>query len=180
MGGETLDNCRSGRRRGGPDQEDGLDTLQRCVERWNESLKTGRAYEIEYRLKAKDGSYRWFMGRAIPMRDEHGDLLQWVGNCHDIDDQKRARDQLERRVVERTAEVAGTRERLQAVLDSATQVAIIAVDPKGWITLYNRGAEQMFGYAAAEVIGKHNPSLFHVEWEVAARARAMSDRRAHV
>ncbi|HEX4139369.1 MAG TPA: PAS domain S-box protein, partial [Candidatus Methylacidiphilales bacterium] len=152
------------------------DDLQRCVDRWNDSLKTGRGYEIEYRLKAKDGSYRWFMGRAFPMRDENGAILQWVGNCHDIDDQKRARDELERRVVERTAEVAGARERLQAVLDSATQVAIIAVEPGGWITLFNRGAEQIFGYTAAEIIGKHKPSLFHVEWEVEARTREMSEK----
>ncbi|HEY8946240.1 MAG TPA: PAS domain S-box protein, partial [Polyangiaceae bacterium] len=152
------------------------DDLQRSLDRWNESLKSGTPYETEYRLRAKDGSYRWFVGRAFPMRDDHGAIVQWVGNCADIDDQKRARDELERRVFERTAEVAGTRERLQAVLDSATQVAVIAVDAKGWITLYNKGAELMFGYTAAEIIGKHNPSIFHVEWEVAARAREMSER----
>jgi PAS domain S-box-containing protein len=152
------------------------DDLQRCLDRWNESIKTGDGYKIEYRLKAKDGTYRWFAGRAFPMRDERGAIVQWVGNCADIDDQKRARDELERRVIERTAEVAGARERLQAVLDSATQSAIIAVDDKGWITLFNRGAEQMFGYSAAELVGKHNPSLFHVEWEVAARAREMEEK----
>jgi PAS domain S-box-containing protein len=152
------------------------DDLQRSINRWNEAVAAGRDYEIEYRLKAKDGSYRWFMGRGFPMRDGHGRILQWVGNCADIDDQKRAREELERRVVERTAEVTGTRERLQAVLDSATQVAIIAVDTKGWITLYNRGAEQMFGYAAAELVGKHNPSIFHLAWEVEARAREMSKK----
>jgi PAS domain S-box-containing protein len=152
------------------------DDLPRCLDRWNESVKTGRSYEIEYRLKAGDGSYRWFVGRGYPMYDADGAVVQWVGNCTDIDDQKRVRDDLERRVVERTAEVAGARERLQAVLDSATQVAIIAVDKKGWITLFNRGAEHMFGYPAVEVIGKHNPSIFHVDWEMEARARQMSEK----
>ena len=152
------------------------DDLQRSLARWNESITTGIVYEVEYRLKAKDGTYRWFVGRGFPMHDEQGAIVQWVGNCTDIDDQKRARDDLERRVAERTAEVAGTRERLQSVLDSATQVAIIAVDPKGWITLFNRGAEQMFGYTAAEIIGKHNPSILHVEWEVEARARELSQK----
>ncbi len=69
--------------------------------------RPARATRSSIVLKAKDGSYRWFMGRAFPMRDEQGAVLQWVGNCADIDDQKRARDVLERRVVERTAEVVG-------------------------------------------------------------------------
>lgn len=60
-------------------------------ERWNGALATGKAYETEYRLRsAKDGTYRWFLARAIPVRDAGGTILQWVGTATDIDDQKRA------------------------------------------------------------------------------------------
>ena len=42
-------------------------------QRWSEALQTGSAYEIEYRLRnAEDGSYRWFLARALPVRDETG------------------------------------------------------------------------------------------------------------
>ncbi len=152
------------------------DDLPRCLDRWNESLKTGRGYEIDYRLKAKDGTYRWFLGRAYALHDERGAVTEWVGNCADIDDQKRARQQLEQRVTERTAEVEGARLRLQSVLDSATQVAVIAVDAKGTIQLFNRGAEQMFGYEPAELVGKQTPSIFHVEWELVAHTQEVSQR----
>jgi PAS domain S-box-containing protein len=57
----------------------------------------------------------------------------------------------------------------KAVLDAASGVAIIAVDLKGRIQLFNKGAEKLLGYAAAEVTGKETPALFHVESELRER-----------
>jgi PAS domain S-box-containing protein len=60
-------------------------------ERWTNALITGERYEIEYRLRsASDGTYRWFLARAIPVRDELGHISHWVGTATDIDAQKRA------------------------------------------------------------------------------------------
>jgi PAS domain S-box-containing protein len=65
------------------------DDRQRCLDVWNESLKTGKDYYIEYRFRrASDGQYRWFIGQAFPLRDEHGKILRWFGSCTDIDDKK--------------------------------------------------------------------------------------------
>ncbi len=65
-------------------------------ERWNEALRTGNPYEIEYRLRrGQDGSYRWFLARAVPVRDEEGGISHWIGTATDIDDQRRARESLE-------------------------------------------------------------------------------------
>jgi PAS domain S-box-containing protein len=64
--------------------------------RWSEALATGAPYETEYRLRsATDGSYRWFIARASPIRDATGAIAQWIGTCTDIDEQRRARDTLE-------------------------------------------------------------------------------------
>ncbi|HEY1114284.1 MAG TPA: chemotaxis protein CheB, partial [Chitinophagaceae bacterium] len=46
---------------------------------WRHSLETGENYEIEYRMRGKDGTYRWFLGRAIPLRDEQGNIIKWFG-----------------------------------------------------------------------------------------------------
>ena len=71
------------------------DDLQRCVKRWTHSFTTGENYEIEYRFKrASDGTYRWFLGRASARRNEAGKIVQWVGTCTDIEDQKHAHSQL--------------------------------------------------------------------------------------
>lgn len=73
------------------------DDRQRCFEVWNESLRTGKDYNIEYRLQ-QGGSeeYRWFLARAFPLRAENGQVLQWFGSCTDIHDQKTALEERDR------------------------------------------------------------------------------------
>jgi PAS domain S-box-containing protein len=66
------------------------DDLPACIERWEQSLKTGEVYEVEFRLRrGVDGDYRWHLGRALPMRDADGRIIRWFGTNTDIDDQKR-------------------------------------------------------------------------------------------
>lgn len=65
-------------------------------------------------------------------------------------------------------------ESLQAILKSATEVSIIAVDPTGTITLFSRGAEQLLGYTASEMVGRHTPAVFHDPAEVELRGRELS------
>jgi PAS domain S-box-containing protein len=69
------------------------DDQQRAWERWQHSVETGEDYEIEYRFRRADGEHRWFLGRALPMRDEGGRIVRWFGTCTDIDDQKRLEQQ---------------------------------------------------------------------------------------
>jgi PAS domain S-box-containing protein len=61
---------------------------------WRRSLRTGEPYEIEYRLRHRSGEYRWVLGRALPVRNEQGEIVRWMGTCTDIHEQKRARDEL--------------------------------------------------------------------------------------
>jgi PAS domain S-box-containing protein len=71
------------------------DDLARTMERWHHSLATGAPYEIEYRLRsAADGVYRWFLARALPVRD-HGRIVRWLGTCTDIDERKRVEAELQ-------------------------------------------------------------------------------------
>lgn len=61
---------------------------------WEHSLKTGEPYEIRYRLRHHSGQYRWALGRALPVRDDAGRIIRWMGTCTDIHDQKLAEDAL--------------------------------------------------------------------------------------
>jgi PAS domain S-box-containing protein len=73
------------------------DDLPPCLERWAHSLRTGDPLEVEYRLRrVSDGAYRWHLGRALPRRNDKGEVVQWVGTCTDIDDRKQAEDRLRR------------------------------------------------------------------------------------
>ena len=95
------------------------DDLQRCIERWTQAFSSGEPYEIEYRFKRTDGSYRWHLGRATPFKDEAGKILKWFGTGTDIDDQVQGREKLNQAVIaieqvvkERTAELAAANQML--------------------------------------------------------------------
>lgn len=62
---------------------------------WQHSLATGDPYEIEYRLRHHSGEYRWTLGRALPVRNEAGEIIRWVGTCTDINEHKRVAEQNE-------------------------------------------------------------------------------------
>ncbi|MEG3161970.1 PAS domain-containing protein [Sphingomonas sp. LB2R24] len=62
---------------------------------WRQSLDTGEPYNIEYRLRHFDGTYRWVLGRALPVRDENGAIQRWFGTCTDIHEQKLAYEERE-------------------------------------------------------------------------------------
>ncbi len=59
-------------------------------------LATGERFSMRYRLLRADGMYRWMSGRAEPMRDQDGKIVQWFGLCHDIEDQVQATAALRR------------------------------------------------------------------------------------
>ena len=100
-----------------PDDRDVADTS------WRHAVETGQGYQAEYRLRRADGVWRWFLRRALPLRDEvTGEVIRWLGTCTDIEHTVRARDMLrqsaidlEARVQERTRELeAEQRERQRA------------------------------------------------------------------
>ena len=72
---------------------------------WQSLLAAGEPGETEARLRARDGSHRWFLFRAIPLCDAQGKLVKWYGQVTDIDDRKRAQALLagEKRLLEMLA-----------------------------------------------------------------------------
>lgn len=70
------------------------DDIDRVIVYWRSILVSGEPGEIEARLRQFDGAYRWFLIRANPLRDESGAILKWYGTNTDIDDRKRAEEEL--------------------------------------------------------------------------------------
>lgn len=90
------------------------DDLLACLPKWQYSLSTGKTFEGEYRLcRALDQCYRWHLIKAVPVRDETGEIVKWCGTCTDIEDQKRNQQVLEEQIRERTIELADSNMRLQ-------------------------------------------------------------------
>ncbi|MGA9138634.1 MAG: PAS domain S-box protein [Methanocella sp.] len=70
------------------------DDRERVAGEWALVPARDRPYDIEYRMRRYDGVYRWFKARATPLRDTAGNLVKWFGSNTDIDDLKRAEDEL--------------------------------------------------------------------------------------
>lgn len=70
------------------------DDQKEALERWQAAIKSGNAYEIEYRLQRKDGEYRWYLTRALPVRDRSETISGWFGTSTDIDERKRTEERL--------------------------------------------------------------------------------------
>ncbi|MGA2335956.1 MAG: PAS domain-containing protein [Terriglobales bacterium] len=100
------------------------DDQERSRQRWLDCIQSGENYEVEYRLRGKDGDYRWFRARAVPIRDHIGKVIRWYGTCSDIHDSKLVeqsiRDnaaELERMVDERTVALRRLSVRLMTMQD---------------------------------------------------------------
>jgi PAS domain S-box-containing protein len=118
--------------------------LERVNRVWNESMRTGRPYEIEYRLRRHDGAFRWHLGRALPVRDDQGRIVRWFGTNTDVHDYKLLREQNERlleseRAAHRDADAANrAKDKFLAVLSHELRtplspvvmtVAAMEIDP---------------------------------------------------
>lgn len=97
--------------------------LDRVLTNWSESLNTGKPYESEYRLRGRNGNYRWFLARALPVKNDRGEIVKWFGTYTDIHDFKLAQE---------AAQIA--KEQLQAVINNAP-IILWAVDKDGFFTL---------------------------------------------
>jgi diguanylate cyclase (GGDEF)-like protein/PAS domain S-box-containing protein len=87
--------------------------VEHCLSKWKIALRTGEPYEVEYRLRRKDGAFRWFIGRAKPIRNSDGKIVKWFGTCTDIENQKQNQQLLEEQIDQRTEQLADLNARLQ-------------------------------------------------------------------
>jgi PAS domain S-box-containing protein len=136
------------------------DDLDRFTQAWQQALKEGYDYEIEVRHKRHDGVYRWFITRAIPVRDTSGRITAWYGSSTDNDERKLLEEE---------------RGKYTAIISSSDD-AIVSKTLDGTITSWNHAAERMFGYTPEEAIGQHitliiPPELHREEEDIIGKLR---------
>lgn len=102
--------------------------------KWDEALKTGETFSQEFRLKGKDGNYRWFLTQALPIYDDKHNLIEWYGTNTDIEEQKR--------IAELLAEVGN---QFKLIAESVPH-AIWRADPDGNVDYYNSGIAKLTGH----------------------------------
>jgi PAS domain S-box-containing protein len=118
------------------------DDQQRAWDRWNLSLSTGEPYEIEYRFRRHDGQYRWFLGQALPQRDDGGEIVRWFGTLTDIHERFEAAAERERLL----HQLMRSEERY-ALVAQATSDVIWDWDLTTHELFWNEAMEATFGHA---------------------------------
>ncbi len=154
------------------------DDKQAAWDAWNHATGTGAPYRVESRLRATDGSYRWFLVRGVPLRDAAGDVVKWFGTCTDIDDLKqaeqnlrKANEELEEQVQARTVQLHRSEERLTLAL-RASKVGVWDWNLETNAVWYSSRWKQMLGYTESDLEGRYTDweQLLHPD----DRARALT------
>lgn len=142
------------------------DDRERTWAAWQEAIRTGSTYVVEHRVRAGDGTWRWFQARAVPVK-EGEQVREWVGVHTDIHARRAAEEalqalnaSLEARVAERSGEVARLASFNEQLLTSIGQ-GIFGLDREGLITFANPEALRLTGFTLEEIQGQRQHDLIH-------------------
>ncbi|MGN6412219.1 MAG: PAS domain-containing protein [Nitrobacter sp.] len=129
---------------------------------WKRAVSSGEPYEIEFRLRKADGSYRWFLARAVPARDEDGRITRWIGTNTDVHDQKRIASklaELNATLAERVEEKTRERDRIWNV----SQDLLLVTDHDGIWHSVNPAWTRTLGWSEAELLERTAEWIEHPE-----------------
>jgi PAS domain S-box-containing protein len=131
--------------------------LPLVMEGWNESLRTGQPFVMEFPLLGADGRFRWFLTQVRPVRNEAGQVVRWFGTNTDIDDKKKAEQALRE-----------SEELARSVIEGNPD-AVAVLDASGRALLMNATAQRR----RILTVGSSRPETFWLEtWRTEDRKAA--------
>ncbi|QXQ01008.1 PAS domain S-box protein [Stenotrophomonas indicatrix] len=121
-------------------------------------------YVCLLRMRHRNGEWIWIHDRGRVFEWDGQGRPLWMAGAHaDVTELQQARQ-----------DAAEMRQRLQAMVDASDEVAVIATDTDGIITIFNTGAQRLLGYTAAEVVGARRLDAFHDPVELQAWLRPLA------
>src|SRR5215469_10045930 len=134
--------------------------VDRVIEGVQRCFKNGMPWEDTFPLRGRDGNYRWFLSRALPIRNEIGEVVRWFGTNTDITEQIEAEKALRElnETLEERVETA-TRERVQ--IWNVSQDLLVVGDLDGKYLSVNPAWTMVLGWQEAELLGKTSGWLLH-------------------
>src|SRR5262249_27794063 len=106
---------------------------------WLESVAGRHPYDVEYRVRRRDDTYRWFKTRGVPIRDSGGNIVKWFGTCTDNTGQKQAQQ-----------DVRSSAERFRNYFELSLTPMAITSPEKGWVQVNEKLCE-LLGYTEEEL-----------------------------
>lgn len=132
------------------------------AEMWR-TITQGKVWTGTFHNRRKDGTLYWETSTVSPIFGANGEITRFIAIKEDITARVEAESAKELE-----------HQKLEMVLNASSDVGIVAVDTKGLVTLFSRGAEHILGYSAAEVVGRQTPLPWHVEEDFAHKAKLRS------
>lgn len=120
------------------------DHLERVVTRFKRSLATGELWEDTFPIRGADGSYRWFLSRAMPIRNERDRIVLWCGTNTDVTEQRSISDRLKQKA---------------RIIELSHEAILVWELHTGAIVTWNRGCRELYGYATDEALGRNGHEL---------------------
>jgi PAS domain S-box-containing protein len=134
---------------------------------WQHFLDTGEPFQFEHRVRPADGKYRWHISRALPMRDEAGQVVMWVGSNTDIDGQKRTEAALRESEQRFRAQVTAS---AQIVWTTGPDGAVIEHSPS-WRAFTGQTYEQWKGFGWLDAMHLEDRERTAEAWQRAVASK---------
>ena len=130
------------------------DFSERVVRQLKRAFESGETWEDTFPMRGADGTFRWFLSRAMPLRDDQGRVVLWCGTDTDITDQRRLNERLVKH---------------QRVIELSHEAMLVWELGEG-IILFNRGCEELYGYSKSDALGAIPAELLKTRYPMSLEA----------